>query len=333
MLRGLTVLFTFLLGTSLPATSAFAAGYKVFIVTWYGCEEACQGFQDELTEANLDVAFLVRNAEQDKTRLPGFVAEARAEEVDLILSWGTSVTRGTAGTLDDLSDPAFNHDIPQVFTVVADPVGSNIVRSLESTGRSNVTGTFNRVPEAVNIETIRTYFPGVRYLGMLYNTNEKNAVVKYAEMQDLSRQMGFTLTGVELPLGPDGKPRVEDIAPKVAELKAAGVDFIYLGSSSFLHNEPDAFTGAAVASGLPVLSPYEKMVRESQALMSVAARYYDVGRLAGRQALKILVEGAKPGDLAVARMTNFAIVINIDVAKKLNLFPPLDLLHVAETVN
>ncbi len=32
-------------------------------------------------------------------------------------------------------------------------------------------------------------------------------------------------------------------------------------------------------------------------------------------------------------MTDFAFVINMDVAGKLKLFPPLDLLQIAETVN
>lgn len=313
--------------------AVMAAQFDVLIVTWRGCEEACQGFQDYLNEKGLKVDFHIRDANRDESALSGFLAEARAMEADLILSWGTSVTRGIAGTLDDLDNPAFNHDIPQVFMIVADPVGANIVESLEETGRANVTGTYNRVPEAVNIETIRTYDPAFRRLGLLYNPDEKNSEQKHTEMSELSEIMGFELTGLPLPLHEDGKPGPEDIVPKVAELKANGVDFIYVGSSSFLRAHRDVFTGAAVESGIPILSPYEEMVRESQALMSVAARYYDVGRLAGAQAEKILVGGSKPGDLPIAHMTDFAVVINMEVARKLKRFPPMDLLQIAETVN
>ena len=315
------------------ATTAAAAQYKIMIVTWRGCEEACQGFQDYLSEHGVDAEFILRDAGKKKASLPGFLAEARAEGVDLILTWGTSVTRGIAGTLADLGNPAFNHDIPEVFTIVADPVGAGIVESLDHTGRPNVTGTYNRVPEEVNIATIRAYLPGFKRLGLLYSTDEKNSVLKRDEVTALTGSMEFELIALELPLGDDGKPQVEDIAPKMAELKAAGVDFVYLGSSSFLRNNPGAVTGAAVESGIPVLSPYERLVRESQALISVAARYYDVGRLAGGQAEKILVGGVVPGDLPVVRMTDFAVVINMDVARKLKLFPPLDLLQIAETVN
>lgn len=316
----------------ISAPGVLAADYKIMIATWRGCEEACTGFQDYLTEAGHDVEFLIRDAARDPAKLPDFIGEARAEQVDLILTWGTSVSQGIAGTLDQFDDNAIPHEIPRVFTVVADPVGAQIVESLEATGRANVAGTFNRVPERVNIETIRTYYPAFTHLGLLFNRNERNSVLKEAEIAALSKDMGFDYTSVELPLYADGKPRSGDIAPGMAQLKAAGVEFVYLGSSSFLDVNRDIYTKAALDSGLPVLSPYERLVRDSHALLSIAARHYDTGRLAGRLAEKILVEGALPGDLPVARMTEFAFVINMEVARELKLFPPLDLLQVAETV-
>ena len=118
----------------------------------------------------------------------------------------------------------------------------------------------------------------------------------------------------------------------MAALEEARVDVLYLGSSSFLRRHGEAFTAAAVARGLPVLSPYEGLVRSASALLSVAPRYYDVGRLAGRQAERILAEGVSPGSLPVARVSDFAIVINMAVARRLKRFPPMPLLQIAETV-
>lgn len=318
-----------ILNAAVPAT---AADYKVMIAVWTGCEEACRGFQDYLSEAGYDIEFIIRNADQNAALLPNFLEEARSENVDLILTWGTTVTSGIAGTLDTLEDPAFNHDIPLVFTVVADPIGSRIIENLQTSGRQNVTGTFNRVPEAVNIQTIRTYLPSFQHLGLLFHQNEKNSMLKKTELEALSDQMGFELTALELVLGEGGAPSVDDIAPAVSALRAAGVDFIYLGSSSFLDANRDIFTGAAVEQGLPVLSPYERLVTSSQALISVAARYYDTGRLAGVQAEKILAGGAEAGDLPIAQMTDYAFVINLAVARQLGMYPPIELLQIAETV-
>ena len=249
-----------------------------------------------------------------------------------MITWGTSVTRGVAGTLSDRGDSRFINDTPLVFMVVADPIGSKIIESYEKTGRDNVTGTRNRVPESVNIKTIRSYYPAFKRLGILYNTNENNSVVKVKEVAALAKKMNFELVALELELGEDGKPRAESIPVRMADLRAAGVDFIYLGSSSFLDVHRDIFTKSAVDHGMPVLSPYERLVRDSHALMSIAARYQDVGALAGRQAKSILVDGKKPGDLPVLSVDQYAYVVNMTTAKKLNMFPSVEILQFAETV-
>lgn len=306
--------------------------FTIYMVMWRGCEEACNGFKEYIGKKGIDANLVIRNANRDKSKLPGFVEEARALHADLVVTWGTSVTRGVAGTLSDQGDSRFINDTPLVFMVVADPIGSKIIESYEKTGRDNITGTRNRVPESVNIMTIRSYYPAFKRLGILYNTNENNSVVKVKEVAALAKKMNFELVALELELGEDGKPKPESIPVRMADLRAAGVDFIYLGSSSFLDVHRDIFTKSAVDHGMPVLSPYERLVRDSHALMSIAARYQDVGVLAGRQAKSILVDGKKPGGLPVLSVDQYAYVVNMTTAKKLNMFPSVEILQFAETV-
>nr|WP_246590170.1 ABC transporter substrate-binding protein [Marinobacterium ramblicola] len=276
---------------------------------------------------------IIRDAERQPERLPGYLEEARSMQPDLLLSWGTTVTLGLAGKLSDLDNPNYNHEIPQIFTIVADPIAAEIIESLDDTGRPNLTGTLNRVPEEVNINAMRTYMPSFQRLGLIYNTNEPNSVLKKEELEALAPQMGFELIALELALDKQGAPIADDIPAKMVQLKTRGADFIYLGSSSFLNAQSALFTSSAVEAGLPVLSPYESQVRESDALMSVSARYYQVGLLAGELTEKILMEGVSPGDLPVARMTEFAYVVNMAVARRLELFPSVEILQFAETVN
>lgn len=314
-------------------TCAFAEGAaKVAIVTWRGCEEACQGFQDYLNESGHQVEFTILDAAQDKAKVPGILDAVRAAGSDLILTWGTTVSIGIGGTLEDQGTAGLNVDIPQVFTIVADPVGSGIVRSLEQTGRPNITGTYNRMPETVTLQTMRSFLPSVRHLGLLFNTDEQNSVIKRDEVATLAMAQGLEFTALEIALDEDGKPSPADIRPKMAALKDAGVEFVYVGSSSFLQANAVPLGEAAVAEALPVLSPYEDMVRDGAALISVAARYYDVGRLAGEQAAKILFDHASPGELPVLRMTDFAVTINMSVAGAIGIYPPMGLLQIAEIV-
>ena len=328
-----TVLMSALL-LGLINNPALADRYQAMIVTWSGgCEEACAGFQAHFKDKGIDATFVVRDAGGKKEALSGFLAEARSTHVDLIVTHGTNATLGMAGRLSELGKPGLVPEIPKVFMIVADPVGAGLVRSLEVPGRKDLTGTYNRVPERVNIETLRAYRPQFRRLGLLYHTNEPNSVIKRDELAALSKSMGFELLAHELPLGPNGQPKAIDIAAQTAALKRAGADFVYLGSSTFLRENSKLLAEGAARVGLPVLSPYESLARDGQALLSVAARYADVGRLAGQQAEKILKGKATAGSLPVLRMTKFAVVINMQVAKKLNLMPPLDLLQIAETVN
>lgn len=313
---------------------AVASAQKtVYMAVWRGCEEACEAFKEYFLAKALDAQIVVRDAKRDKKVLPQFVKEARELKADLVVTWGTSVTRGVVGTLKDAADPRFINDIPVVFMIVADPIGTGIIKSYEKTGRTNVTGTRNRVPERVNIKTIRSYYPEFKRLGVLYNSNEKNSVLKVEELRVLSKEMRFELVALQLELGANGRPKPESIPEKMAELKEKGVDFINVGSSSFLRANGDVFTESAIKNGMPVLSPYEALVRKSQALMSVSARYADVGALAAQQAQKILFEGATPGNLSVIGVKQFAYMVNMTTARKLNLFPPMEVLKYAETVN
>lgn len=317
---------------ALAGRPASAEAAKVMIVTWRGCEDACKGFQDYLADSGQAVDVTIRDAAQDKSALAGFLEEARQSGTDLILTWGTSATLGIGGTVADLEAPQFNHTIPQLFMIVADPVGSGVVASLDATGRENVTGTYNRMPETVTLQTLRSYMPSFHHLGLLFNVDEKNSVVKRDEMVALAAAEGLEFTAVELPLGADGHPNPADIAGGMATLKSAGVEFVYVGSSSFLQAQSAVLRDAAIAAKMPVISPYEDMVRKGDALISVAARYRDVGRLAGELAAKILFEHATPGSLPVARMEAFAVTINTTIARQIGVYPPLELLDIAETV-
>ncbi|SIQ24560.1 ABC transporter substrate-binding protein [Marinobacterium stanieri] len=320
-------------GASTTDADGSEATHHIYAVYWRGCEESCQGFKDYLAEHLPSVRLTIKNAQRQPQRLPQLLAEAKKLKPDLILSWGTSVTLAFAGRMGERDNKNYNREIPQIFTIVADPVGAGIVESLEYSGRKNLTGTLNQVPEKVNINAMRAYLPTLKRLGLIYNQDEPNSVLKKEELAILAPGMGLELVALPLAQDVEGKPIASDIAPKVAMLKSQGVEFLYLGSSSFLDTHRDTLADAAIANQMPLFSPYERLVRESGALLSVAARYYEVGRLAGELAEEIIIEKRTPGDIPIARVQNFAYVVNMGTAKKLQLYPSVEMLQFVETVN
>jgi len=331
-------LFIIVLLFGVPLLSAFQVSaqnsqkpFDIYMIVWRGCEDACKGFQDYFRERDIEVNFTLRDAARDKKRLPGFVQEAKKMKVDLVLTWGTSVTAGTVGRLGKVNPDVHLTDIPVVFMIVADPIGAKIIESYESSGRWNITGTRNRVPEEVQMKAIGAYRKFKR-IGLIYNTNEQNSVLNAKTMRSVAKKMEFELVEAALDLNESGKPTVKSIPLKIAELKEKNVDFIYVGSSSFLMANRDQFTSAALEMGMPVAAAYEAMAAKSNALLAVACRYYNVGKLAGYQAEQILVEKIPPGDIPIRSLSRFSYVVNMKTAKRLKLFPPLTVLRYAEVI-
>jgi putative ABC transport system substrate-binding protein len=175
------------------------------------------------------------------------------------------------------------------------------------------------------------YRPFTR-LGVVYNDDELNAVLKAAEIRRVGAEFGFEVVERVIAKNDAGDPLIEDIVPAVEDIAAQDVDFLYVGSSSFLLENADAFTLAALDHGLPVATAYEAMVRDSHGLIALASAYYNVGQLAGYQAEQILVGAAVPGDLEVLGLDRFTVLINMETASHLELYPPLLLLRYAEIV-
>lgn len=324
-------LFATMLSTAGPAL-AREGPFTVMMIVWRGCEDACRGFQDYLRERGVAAEVVVRNADRKRDSLAGFIREAKDLKVDLVVTWGTSVTLGVVGPIDDADPNRHITGIPVVFMIVADPVGARIVAGYESSNRTNVTGTRNRVPEAVQMKAIKAYRP-FRRLGLVYNRNELNSVLNADKIAALATRMGFELIAHEMPLEASGKPSADDIPRALRKMKESNVDFVYVGSSSFLMANRDRFTSEALKMGLPVATAYEAMATRSHALIAVASRYYSVGRLAGFQAEQILVKDIPPVAIPIRSLSRFSYVINMDSARKLAAYPPLSVLRYAEVVN
>ncbi|HEV7371637.1 ABC transporter substrate-binding protein [Arenibaculum sp.] len=303
--------------------------YKVMMVLWRGCEDACRGFQDYLAGQRIPVDFLVRDVNQDPMRFPNLVAEARALDVDLVMTWGTTATLGMVGQYDHVDPDLHLTDIPVVFMIVTDPVGARVVPDLERSGR-NVSGTLVVVPEDVQMRAIQTYRPFKR-LGIIYNTDEINAVVSVERVRKTAAETGLTVVTREVPLDANGQPDPDSL-PGLVEDLADEVDLFYIGSSSFILVHRDVFTRAALASGVPVAAAGEVPVVESDALMGLVSRYYNVGRLTAAKAEQILVEGKAPEDMPIEALSRFSFIVNMEVAHELKLYPPLGLLRFAEVI-
>ena len=302
--------------------------YRITMILYRGCEEACQHFQLYFRKHNIPVQVTLRDAAQDKEKARRFVAEAKAAKPDLIVAWGTSVALETVGPHDAVDPARHITDIPVLFMIVSQPVSSGIVKSLASPGR-NVSGVLYLLPPETQIRAARAYLDFKR-VGFIVNGAEANSLITRDEIKALSGRFGFTLIEREVPRDAAGKPDASALPQLVAELAAETVDLIYQPPDTFLNVNRDLLTGAALRHRIPVFAAAEAPVVNSSALFGVAIRYQDVGRYTAHLAEKILVEGKRPQNIAIELPRHFSYLVNMWVAAKLDRYPPLKLLDVAE---
>lgn len=314
-----------------PARREPGQRWRIYMILWRGWEEASQGFKDYFANRNIPVELIVRNAGQDRSKLPGFVAEAKQMKPDLVYTWGTTVSLDVLGAYDEVDPERHIVDQPALFVIVSEPVGSRLVPDLAGS-RRNIAGTTYLVPMDAQIRTIRSY-RDLQRIAMIYNPAERNSLDTLDELGAMARADGFELTAEPLKLDGRRRPAVDSIGPAVAAIAGRRPDFLYIPPDTFLNVNRDRLTGEALRHRIPTFAAAEAPVRNSHALFGLVSRYYNVGQLTGYKAEQILTGAAKAAEMPVDSLKRYSLLINMRVANELQFYPPMKLLKFAEVLS
>ena len=310
-------------GTALAQTKTF----KVMLVLFRGETAAEHGFMEQL-KARVPVEFAIRNVDGERAKVKEFVDEAKRNRPDLIYTFGTTVTLDTVGAIGEVDPSRHIVDIPVIFNIVADPIGAQLATGFTATGR-NLTGVSHLVPMTDQLRAMQR-FKQVQRLGVIYNPYEANSVLAVTQLKEHAEQFRFALTEAALATAPGQKPSPQDIAEAMQRLIAARSDFIYLPSDSSLIERAATIVGLATVARIPVISATEGPIREDGALMGLVSNYSNAGAFASYKAEQILVGKQPAGRIPIETLQRFALVVNMTTAIQLGVYPPLDLIKIAE---
>ena len=330
------------LSSGLAANSAIATGFsyavpltqskvfRIFMILFRGETEAEKGFADYLSKRGIAFELIIRDVAQDLKKIPALIEEARALQVDLIYTWGTSVTLAVVGKQAAVDAGKHVTDIPVVFTIVASPEGSGLIRSRRSSER-NLTGASHVVPLQLQLEAIRAYRPFKR-MATIYNPLEPNSLQVINELRGASIKDHFQLHELQIPTGKTGLAMASSLPQLLAEVSRQSPDFLYLGPDSFIGANCNQITQLALQYRIPVFSATEVALREGKALFGLVSRYAAVGRLTARMAEQILLQKLLPAQIPVETLTRFSYIVNMTIAAELDLYPPLKVINFAELI-
>ena len=304
--------------------------FTIFMILYRGETEVEDGFKAYLEDRGLHAELIVRSVDGKMDLLPGFVAEAKELQPDLIYTWGTGVTLGTVGQFDEIDPAQHITDIPVVFTMVSSPDGARIVPTRETSGR-NVTGVSHIVPLETQIRAMRAYRPMTR-LAVLYNPNEENSVVNVRQLKELGQGMGFSVIDQPVPLDASDQPDPSTLPKLIADIAAREPQFLYIGPDTFIGVYRDLITAEAMDLHLPTFTATELEIRHSDAMIGLVSPYFNVGRFTAFKAEQILVDDKAPAEIPVETLSRFSYLVKMPVVHEVGLYPPMTVLDYAEII-
>jgi putative ABC transport system substrate-binding protein len=147
--------------------------------------------------------------------------------------------------------------------------------------------------------------------------------MKIAEAQKAARRLGVHLE-------PFDARNAREIETALREIRRSGPDAILIDSDLALLNESARIVTAIRKSKIAAMFPWKKY-HEHGALISYGPDYEDVMHRIASYVIKILT-GVNPSNLPVEEISKFDLVIDLRVAREVNIEVPQSLLLRADEV-
>ena len=263
-----------------------------------------------------NVAVEYRWADNQQDRLPGLAAELVAKPVDVIATFG--------GTLSSLAAKAATKSIPIVFVTGDDPVRLGLVASLNRPGGNETGVTFITTSlETKRLEILRELVPKAAVIGLLVNPTFPDAEVHMKELPSVARRIGQQAVVVAA----TNEPEIDAAFATLVQRRASA---LLVTSDPFFGRRREQLAALAARHKIPAIYWRREFVT-SGGLISYGASFTDAYRQTGVYVGRIL-HGARPDDLPVMQPTRFELIINLRTAKALGLAVPPSLLARADEV-
>jgi putative ABC transport system substrate-binding protein len=322
MKKSLSLLVPFLLVSLVLFSTAFAAEApkKVLIgvskiVSHPALDAVVKGMQDELAADKINVEYDVQNANGDMNAAASIATKFQSEKVTLAVGVATPTSQALVNTLKG---------IPIVFTAVTDPVKAGLVASLKKSDR-NVTGVSDMTPVKQQIELLLKV-KKVKRLGHIYTSSEENAVVLAGIVKQACKELGIEFVETTVSKSSEVKQAVQAIIRRV--------DALYISTDNTVVSAMSAVADVAMKAKVPIMSADPSSAENYPVLAAWGFDYYKMGRTTGKLVVEIL-NGKKPEQIPTRFMTKTSdvdLLINLDVAKKLGLTFPKDIVKSANKV-
>ena len=266
--------------------------------------ENIQARLGELGASN-GVSFVIdyENCNRDPALMNQIIANFQADKVDLMVGIATPVAMGMQAATEDT-------DMPVVFSAVSDPVGAELVESIEHPG-GNLTGTSDYLDTNSIMSLIFAVDPDVKKIGLLYNVGEDSSKAPIAHAKEYLESKGIEVverTGTN----------AAEVAQAAQALVADGVDAVFTPTDNTIMESYLGIYEIFVDAGIPHYTGADSFALNG-AFLGYGVDYANLGRETADMIFDILYNGASPASTAVKTFDNGTATVNTETCAALGL--------------
>lgn len=263
--------------TTAKATEAAGGDtYKIGVlqlVQHSALDQSNAGFIAALDEAGINYEVDQQNASGEQANCLTIAEKLVNDQNDLILAIATPAAQAVAGVTEE---------IPILVTAVTDPAQSGLCNDNANPG-VNVSGTSDLTPVKEQIDLLHTLLPDAKTVGLLYCSAESNSEIQIDMAKEALDALGIGYEEYTVPGMNDIQTVVESMVGKV--------DAIYSPTDNTIAAGMSTVAMVANDNGIPCIVGESGMVKEG-GLATYAIDYFQLGYMAGEQAIEILTNGA-----------------------------------------
>ena len=291
--------------TTAAAKTADGKQYKIGVlqlVQHTALDASNKGFIKALDDAGLNYTVDQQNASGDQPTCQTIASKLVNDGDDLILAIATPAAQAVAGATSE---------IPVLITAVTDPAASDLVESNEVPG-GNITGTSDLTPVKEQISLLKKILPDAKTVGVLYCTAESNSEIQAKMAKEAIEAEGMTAVDYTVSSSNEIQTVVTSMVGKV--------DAIYAPTDNTIAAGMTTVAMIANENKIPTICGEEGMVKAG-GLATYGIDYYELGYLTGKQAVKILTEGADVSKMPIEYLPleKCKLSVNEETAKTLGI--------------
>lgn len=210
-----------------------------------------------------------------------------------------------------------------VFCYVYDPLAAGAGKSFNEHHKlATGIGSFPPLEETFNF--IKQIVPGVRRIGVVYNSSEANSRKVVEVGKEILNKMGLELVEVTITGTNEISQASESLCSKdIQAVWGCGDNTVLQGFAGVVK--------AAKKTRLPLVINDPEFTGEG-ALAAVGIGWYETGEAAARLAARVL-KGEDPKNIPIENVAVKKLIVNNKVAKELNIKVPEEFMAEAEVIN